>query len=101
MNIHCLRNKLADLQILIQNIPLDYLALSETKLNESFPNVQFNLDGYQVRARRDRVKNGRGVIVFVRRGIICKRISDFELGFSECICSEFRISKSRSLCFSI
>ena len=39
--------------------------------------------------------------MFVRRGIICKRISDFELSFSECICSELTISKSRWLCFSI
>ena len=34
-------------------------------------------------------------------GIICKRISDFELSFSECICSELTISKSRCLCFII
>ena len=37
--------------------------------------------------------------MFVRRGIICKRISDFELSFSEC--SELIISKSRWVCFSI
>ena len=39
--------------------------------------------------------------MFVRRGIICKRISDFEQSFSECICSELTISKRRWLCFSI
>ena len=38
--------------------------------------------------------------MFVRRGIICKRISDFEQSFSECICSELTISKRRWLCFS-
>ena len=42
-----------------------------------------------------------GVLVFVRRGIIFNRISDFELSFSECICSELTISKSRWLCFGI
>ena len=41
------------------------------------------------------------VLLFVRRGIICKRISDFELSFSEYICSELTISKSRWLCFRI
>ena len=63
--------------------------------------AQFNLDGYEIRSRQDRDKNGGGLIVFVRRGIICKRISDFQLSFSECICSELTISKSKWLCFSI
>ena len=58
LNINSVRNKTADLQIFIQNIPLDYLVLSETKLDENFPNVQFNLDGYEIKARRDRDKNG-------------------------------------------
>ena len=58
LNINSVRNKIADLQIFIQNIPLDYLVLSETKLDESFPNAQFNLDGYEIRARWDRDKNG-------------------------------------------
>ena len=62
--------------------------------------AQFNLDGYEIRSRQDRDKNGGGLIVFVRRGIICKRISDFEQSFSECICSELTISKRRWLCFS-
>ena len=100
LNINSVRNKIADLQIFIQNIPLDYFGLSETKLDENFPNAQFNLDGYEIRARRYRYKNGGGLIVFLRRGIICKRISDFELSFSECICSELTISKRRWLCFS-
>ena len=39
--------------------------------------------------------------MFVRRGIICKRISEFELSFSEFICSELTISKSRWRCHSI
>ena len=101
LNINSVRNKIADVQIFIQNIPLDYLVLSETKLDESFPNAQFNLDGYEIIVRWDRDKNVGGLIVFVRRGIICKRISDFELSFSECICSELTISKKRWLCFSI
>ena len=51
LNINSVRNKIADVQIFIQNIPLDYLVLSETKLDESFPNAQFNLDGYEIIVR--------------------------------------------------
>ena len=101
-DINSVRNKIADLHaIFIQNIPLDYLVLSETKLDESFPNASFNLDGYKTRARRVKDKNGCCLTVFVKRGIICKRVSDVQLSFSECICSEFTISNSRWLCFSI
>ena len=101
LNINSLRNKIADLQTFIQNIPLDYFVLSKTKLDESFPNAQFNLDSYEIGARRDRDKSDVGLIVFVRKGTICKRISDFELSLLECICSKLTISKSRWLCFSI
>ena len=94
LNINSARNKIADHQIFIQNIPLHYLVLGETKLDEIFPNAQFNLDGSEIRARRDRDKNGVGLTAFVRRGIICQRISDFELRrFSECICSELKYQK--------
>ena len=41
------------------------------------------------------------VLLCLLEGIICKRISDFELSFSKCICSEFTTSKRRWLCFSI
>ena len=99
MKINSPRNKIADLQIITQNIPQYYLVLSETKLDQSFPNAQFELDLYKIRVVQDRDKNGGGLIVFVRRRIICKRISDFKLSFSECICSELTISKSRWLCF--
>lgn len=37
MNINSVRNTIEDLQIIVQDLPLDYLVLSETKLDESFP----------------------------------------------------------------
>ena len=66
LSINSVRNKIADPHVIIQNTPLDYLVLSETKLDESFPNAQFKLDGCEIRARRDRDKYGGGLIVFVR-----------------------------------
>ena len=93
VNITSVCNKVADLQIIIQNILLDDLALCETRLDESFPNVPFNLDGYEIRGRQGRDKKKDGRIVLVTTGIICVRINDFELSFSEFICSEFTISK--------
>ena len=67
----------------------------------SFPNPQFKLNGYEIRARKDRHKHGGGLIEFVRQGFICKRLKKYEPNYSECICSEFTISKKKWICFSI
>ena len=79
----------------------DYLVLSETKLDDSFPSAQFNLPNYKIRARRDRDKNGGGLIEFVKKGLICKKLKIFEPRKSECICSEITVSKKKWLCFSV
>ena len=54
LNINSLRNKLTDLKVILKYLSLDYFILSETKLDESFLNAQFTLDGYEIRARRDK-----------------------------------------------
>ena len=99
--INSLRNKLIDLGGILNDSPLGYLVISETKLDESFPNSQFKLNGYEVRARRDRHKHGGGLIKFVRQGFICKRLKKYEPNYSECICSEFTILKKKWICFSM
>ena len=101
LNINSLRNKVIDLGEILKDLPLDYMVISETKLDESFPNSQFKLNGYEVRARRDRHKHGGGLIEFVRQGFICKRLKKYEPNYSECICSELTISKKKWICFSI
>ena len=58
LNLNSVKNKINDLRILIQNIPLDYFVLSETKLDKSFPTAQFDIPGYEIRARKDRNKYG-------------------------------------------
>ena len=57
---------------LLENFSFDYFVISETKLDESFPSTQFNISNYEIRSRRDRDKNGGGLIEFVRKGFITK-----------------------------
>ena len=101
LTINSLRNSVTDLVKILKDLPLDYLVISETKLDESFPNAQFKLNGYEVRARRDRDNHGSGLIEFVRQGFICKRLKKYEPNYSECMCSEFTTSKKKWICFSI
>ena len=57
-----MRNKVIELGEILKDLPLDYLIISENKLDASFPNVQFKLSGYEVRGRRETHKHGGGLI---------------------------------------
>ena len=56
LNINSLWNKLTTLKAILKYLSLDYFVISETKLDESSPNVQFTID--EIRARGDRIKFG-------------------------------------------
>ena len=69
-------------------LSLDYLALDETKIDQSFSTIQFCIKGYEVRARRDKDKHGCGLMEFVKNGFISK---EHETKQSDSVCSEFTI----------
>ena len=46
--MNSLRNKITDLGVIMKKLFLDYLILSETKIDKSFPTVQFNVEGYAI-----------------------------------------------------
>ena len=50
---------------------MEYFVVSEIKLDSSFPSAKFYVNGYEVRAEKDRDKNGGGLIEFVRKDFIC------------------------------
>ena len=96
LNINSLRNKIDCLQILLEKAPLDILCVDETKLDNSFPDPLFQLQNYQFPPlRRDRNSRGGGKIVFIKHGIISKRLENFETKNAETICIEFTISKKK------
>ena len=89
------------MRIILQDLQLKYFVLSETKLDKSFPTSQFHLSGYEIRARKDRNKYGGGLLEYVKKGLICHRLIEYELQSIECICSELIIAKQKWICFSI
>ena len=70
------------------------------KLDDSFPSTQFSLSNYEIRARRDRYKNGGGLTEFVKKGVISKRLKNSEPRKREYICSVITVSKKKWFCFS-
>ena len=82
-------------------LQLEYFVLSETKLADSFPSAQFSIENFEIRNRRDRGKNGGGLIKFVSEGFITKKIKEYETKISETIASEFTISKKKWFCLCV
>ena len=71
------------------------LYIDKTKLDSSFPNHQFKIEGYQFPPlRRDRNSKGGGKMVFFR-GFIAKQVKNFETKNAETICLELTIVKKK------
>ena len=74
-----MRNKINDLRKIRRKTQIHVLCKDETKLDESFPDAQFHIESYQFPAfRKDRNKNGGAKIVYVKEGLIAKRILEYE-----------------------
>ena len=72
MNINSLRNKFYQLKILVQD-KTNILVVTESKLDDTFPDSQFHIPGYKVPFRKDTNKLDGGIIVFVMDDIPCKK----------------------------
>ena len=64
---------------MLQNQYFDILMLQETKLNDSFPNAQFDIDGY-VMHRLDHKSNSGDIIEYVRSDIPQKKVDLYVIG---------------------
>ena len=64
-----------------------YFAISETKLDSTFPSAQFYIEDDEVRNRSDRDKRGGGLIEFVKEGKIMQKLKDLETNLSKAICT--------------
>ena len=94
-NINSLRNKFDDLKEIIKTSLPDILVFAETKLDSSFTNAQFFLEDYYEPTRNDKSCHSGGLIEYIRKGIIRKRLDLFELKSFETIASELTINKNK------
>ena len=79
LNINSIRNKFLDFKKLIVS-DTDICLISETNLDDSFPDQQFHVNGYKLFCK-DRNKFGGGLILFVKENILCNVLNTFH--FSE------------------
>ena len=78
----------------------DLLVVIETKLNETFKTETLLVNGYKKPIRRDRTVHGRGIMLYVRKGIVSKRVPVFQTPANEPLCSELTASKRLWIVFS-
>ena len=77
LNINSIRYKCSPVQHILCNSYVDLLGVSETKLNNTFPDGQFHVDNY-VSKRKDRSSNDGGVALYVRSDIPHRRRYDLK-----------------------
>ena len=63
LNINSIQNKFDELKLLNEKLKAHVLVISETKLDNTYPDNQFILEGYRM-YRRDRKKGGGGLITY-------------------------------------
>ena len=99
LNINSLRNKFEALKHIVSR-SLDILIVTETKIDESFPDEQFFMDGYWPPFRADRDDIGGGVIIYVREDIACSELKNHTSWKKmEGIFIELNLRKSKWLLF--
>ena len=101
LNINSLRNKIIDLRVIVERCLPDILVIGETKLGSDFRTENFLINEYQVPMRRDRNEFGGGLLQYVRKGVLCNRISALETSNLELLCSEMTVNKRKWIIYSI
>ena len=86
-----MRYKFNDLKPILIDRLCDILVISETKLDDSFNNNLFTVNGYKLE-RKDRNANGGGIMVFFRADLPVRRINNLECEQSETIFLELKLN---------
>ena len=58
---------------------VDILMLSETKLDSTFPSIQFLINGFSVPHRLDRNSKGGGILLYARNKLIVLSLNRYSL----------------------
>ena len=98
LNVNSYRHKFGYISDMLNKQCVDYLAISETKLDDSFHKSQFMVEGYSL-YRQDLTNSSGGLLVYVRDDLPHRRMVHVEInkdGF-ESLCLELTIGKSKTI----
>ncbi|CAB4039134.1 Neuroendocrine convertase 1, partial [Paramuricea clavata] len=72
LNVNSLPNKFVEIKEWLRCGVFDILSIQETKIDKTFPNFRFYVEGFKY-FRRDRKKGGGGIIVYIKESIIAQQ----------------------------
>ena len=81
ININSIRNKFELLSDLLID-QVDLLAIAETKLDDSFSDSQFVLNGFKKPYRLDITKNSGGLLFYIRSNLPSRQLKEFSISHS-------------------
>ena len=73
LNINSIQNKFKELKLLNDKLKAHIFIVSETKIDRSYPDDQFSLQGYRL-YRKDRAKGGGRLIAYFSTAILSKKL---------------------------
>ena len=79
---------------------IDILLIAETKLNNTFPESQFLISGFQPPYREDRNEKGGGLLLYVREHIPSKKLNINFYPKIEAFAIEINLKKKKWLLIS-
>ena len=96
LNINSLRYKFCHICELLTSNTIDMLFLAETKIDDQFPDAQFQVNNYHF-WRADRTAYGGGIAAYVRSDLPCDRKKILEFKNIESICIEILVGNKKWL----
>ncbi len=78
ININSIRNKFESFSTMVKD-DLDVLIISETKIDSTFPDSQFQIPGFKKPFRLDVTEKSGGILVYVRDSLISRRIPNIDV----------------------
>ena len=96
LNVNSIRNKFVSIEELIKRT-FDIFLISETKIDDSFPNAQFKIEGYKT-FRKDRDAFGGGLLFYVNEKLNCRSLEIYLFNATiKILPLEFRLLNSKWL----
>lgn len=93
-NINSFPNKFEEISEWLSSKSVDILSIQETKIDRTFPNSQFNVQGFNL-FRRDRKKGGGGIAVYISENIVAQQKKVTMCKSLETILLDLRIGQRR------
>ena len=95
LNINSLLDNLDEFRLFLHHYRVDFLVLTETKLDDSVSSNEISIPCYTVAGRRDRTRHGGCVICYVRSHSQAKPLMNSGMKTAEYMWTEIRAGRHR------